>query len=184
MTDSQDTLRNLSQTEFFTRYLQLKESDWQAMPRMEIEAWRAEVNRRGLGQSLMDQIGEVTLPSSRWLEQRSRPGEPCEASTANGGLSITPEAVQAAEQLSRLALRSTEESSGAPTDAGSGYEIVAYRRLPLRAKRDAFIAEGFLYVRNDVLKEWVSHFILGKCCHSQRSGFSYHSTGCWIDGNR
>jgi hypothetical protein len=56
-----------------------------------------------------------------------------------------------------------------------------YRRLPLAAKRDAFIHDGFLYVRQSTLKEWVANLTHGKCCLPQRDGMAYHATECWVE---
>lgn len=113
-----------------------------------------------------------------------RPTSKSEDTTTTGDSSTGPDHALVVGPGQVTALPSTEASSGALNGAESGYEIVAYRRLPLAGRRDAFIAEGFLYVRNKTLKQWFEHLCLGKCCPAQRDGMAYHSTGCWLDAVR
>lgn len=109
-----------------------------------------------------------------------------EASTEPGESSNAREIARAAGLVKEGGLPSSEASSGAPTAAASGFGIEAYARLPLSAKRDAFVHDGFLYVRRATFREWFDHLTAGKCCTAQRNGGSGHSVSCWIylDGVR
>jgi len=244
------TLRDMSQAQFQTAYLKVTEKEWGEMSGSRLRVWQAEVERRGLGRSLEDTIGEIQLPSSRWLEQRlkqtpspsttttsetesespgpvnPRTGQPYtreeareawenakrqllpvarllgivkqdmtqsdfvlipgtedslpEASTGSGGTLTASEIVPGVGPVNETALPSSEASGGTPTTAASGYGMVAYQRLPLSAKRDAFIAEGFLYVRGEVLKGWMRHLMAGRCCPAAEMGAGHHSSDCWV----
>lgn len=82
-------LRQMSQEAFMKAYLANTEHHWQTMPRENLEAWQSEAERRGLGPSLEDQIGEVRLPSVRWLDLRSEPqGDPIPSTSSTN---TTPE---------------------------------------------------------------------------------------------
>lgn len=109
-----------------------------------------------------------------------------EASTEPGESSNAREIARAAGLVKEDGLPSSEASSGALTGAASGFGIEAYARLPLSAKRDAFVHDGFLYVRRATFREWFDHLTAGKCCTAQRNGGSGHSVSCWIylDGVR
>lgn len=221
-------MREMSQDEFTKEYLTSKESAWEAVGVTTLEGIDREVRRRGLRDHLLNQIGEVTLPHERWLNQRLREAtesmrsrsttstsesensEPSleetkkELAVAWGELRETLAPLRplwdlvsgagtsmedaAAAELARLAADrsgtdqpSSETSSGAPISADANYGIVAYQRLPLQGKRDAFApGDGFLYVRNDVLKEWVRRLTAGRCCPLQRKGQPGHSSDCWL----
>jgi len=102
------------------------------------------------------------------------------ASTMSGDLQTGPPIVAAAEPGRVIAQPSSGASSGAATPVENGLQTEVYLRLPLNAKRDAFVHDGFLYVRRSVLQDWWSHLNSGKCCTQQRSGLSGHSSSCWI----
>lgn len=103
-----------------------------------------------------------------------------EASTASGETSNGEATALAAALAKPTDQPSTGTSLGAPTTVESGFDVVAYRRLPLVAKRDAFLDNGFLYVRTAVLNSWVRHLTQGKCCQAQRSGGPGHASDCWL----
>lgn len=186
---------------FLAAYLAVKESQWNEMSRGVLRAWNDELVVRRLVSEAEEAIGEVVTPSARHLTQRygvrvssSQPTTDGSGRSTDGPLPLVStgsgeplneaERVELAELRRRIAPPSTGESSGVRNGAESGYEIVAYRRLPLAGKRDAFIAEGFLYVRNSVLRKWFEHMCLGKCCPAQVDGQAHHSTGCWLDAVR
>lgn len=102
------------------------------------------------------------------------------ASTTSGETSTASETAPDVGLPKTTGQPSSEASAGAATYVGSGYGMVAYQRLPLSGKRDAFLAEGFLYVRNDVLKAWFGHLRAGRCCQPQSEGAGYHASDCWI----
>lgn len=241
-------LREMTQDAFRAAYLANTEHHWRTMPMENLAAWIDEVERRGLAHSLADQIGEIALPTDRWMKQRSSGNSEApssdtstspdtsetitlssgqtmtreealaawenakrqlapvmrllgispkprtqsdfvltameqslpEASTGSGETSIGEESAVAAALAKPTDQPSSEERPGVRTSAGNGYGMVAYQRLPLAGKRDAFIAEGFLYVRNDKLKEWFGHLRAGRCCPAAQEGAGHHSSDCWI----
>jgi hypothetical protein len=103
-----------------------------------------------------------------------------EASTESGETSNDEVTAPVVVLDSQIGQPSSGTSRGAPITAESGFDVVAYRRLPLVAKRDAFIDNGFLYVRSAVLKSWIQHLTQGKCCRPQREALGHHASDCWI----
>jgi hypothetical protein len=188
------TLQAMSDDEFKRAYLDTKEVGWASMTRGQLHHWMAEVNVRGLGEELEDANGEIRLAPARHLVARvdsdlaaseTMTGLPLRVeSTVSGGLSVEQVRALAVEPDNRTDPPSTEENSGAPNGAESGYEIAAYRRLPLSGRRDAFVADGFLYVRESLLQRWFSRLTLGRCCPAQRERQAHHSSGCWLDAVR
>jgi hypothetical protein len=123
----------------------------------------------------------ATFISGHRESQNTETGQPLpEASTGSGGTLSAEEIVPGVGPDLPTAQPSSETKPGAATTAESGFDVVAYRRLPLVAKRDAFISEGFLYVRTAVLKSWVQQLTAGKCCPPQRTGNAHHSSDCWL----
>lgn len=220
------TLRDLTQEQFRKLYLQTTESEWEETSTERLAECSREVERRGLKQNLLDQIGELTLPHERWLQKKVleatesirsssttstsenaadlsseemrqeidsawadlketlRPLKPLWDLVSQQGTSMEDVAASLAPPVAdhnETAQPSSEASSGARTSADANYGIVAYQRLPLQGKRDAFApGDGFLYVRNDVLKEWVRRLTAGRCCPLQRKGVVGHSSDCWL----
>lgn len=246
-------LRDMSQAQFQTAYLQNTEHHWQTMPRENLEAWQSEAERRGLAHNLEDKIGELSLPSARWLDLRSEPEDPTptetpststtststsettvrlasgqemsleearaawenakknllpvarmlglvpreriqsdyaltvamesslpKASTGSGETSTGEERAVAVALAKPRDLPSTGTSAGVPSDAGSGFAVEAYLRLPLQGKRDAFIHDGMLYVRRSIFRGWLNRFSSGRCCKPQRNGETSHASDCWV----
>lgn len=103
-----------------------------------------------------------------------------EASTGSTGTLNAQETAPGAGSANVTARPSIGASAGVPTGAESGFDVVAYRRLPLQAKRDAFIDNGFLYVRTAVLRSWMAHLTQGKCCRPQREDLGHHASDCWL----
>lgn len=168
-------------------YQHFTEKDWREMAAEEVRAWVSEIHRRGLGTLLEAELKLRTLPHERAMtrvlatEAGARVGKaiakaifPTETSP-----SIEREDAAVAEPVRTNDLPSSEESFGALTPAASGYGIAVYVRLPLSAKRDAFVADGFLYVREGVLADWVNHFKVGECCPARRNG-NGHNSDCWL----
>jgi hypothetical protein len=123
----------------------------------------------------------VTYINGLLASQSTETAQPLpEASTGSGGTLSAEEIVPGVGPVNSTDQPSSETNPGAPTTAANGYDVVAYRRLPLEAKRDAFVFEGFLYVRTAVLKNWVAKLTAGKCCPPQRTGNAYHSSDCWL----
>src|ERR1700754_1921898 len=102
------------------------------------------------------------------------------ASTDSGETSTASAIVPGAVGPKATGQPSLGASLGAATSVANGYAMVAYQRLPLAGKRDAFIADGFLYVRNETLREWFGHLKAGRCCKPQTQGEEYHASDCWI----
>ena len=103
-----------------------------------------------------------------------------EASMASGETSSASENAPGVGPVNATDQPSIGASVGAPIAAESGFDVVAYRRLPLVAKRDAFLDNGFLYVRTAVLRDWVARLTQGKCCRPQRENLGHHSSDCWL----
>lgn len=103
-----------------------------------------------------------------------------EASMGSGETSTGKDRAPGVVVNNSIAQQSIGVNAGAPTTAESGFDVVAYRRLPLVAKRDAFIDNGFLYVRSAVLKSWLQHLTQGRCCRPQRENLGHHASDCWI----
>lgn len=126
----------------------------------------------GIAPRVLNQDAYVLIPGT----EESLP----KASTASGETSTASGIAPDAGLPRTTDQQSFGASAGAATYAGNGYGMVAYQRLPLSGKRDAFLAEGFLYVRNDVLKAWFNHLRAGRCCQPQTEGAGYHASDCWI----
>lgn len=101
------------------------------------------------------------------------------ATIASGDSFSATEVVPGVGPDNRIVPPSSEESSGAPIGAANGFEMVAYQRLPLAGKRDAFLADGFLYVRQETLVGWLRRLQAGRCCPLARKGQG-HSSDCWL----
>lgn len=196
-----DHLKAMTPQQFLAEYLALREEQWNCMSRGLLRAWNDQLVFNGMVTQVEDAIGEVVTPSARHLTQRYGVRASSSQPTTDGSEKLTAEPLPSASTDAGepsnepvraavvgpgrvIAQPSIGVSSGAPRDVESGYEIVAYRRLPLPGKRDAFVAEGFLYVRNKTLRDWFEHLCLGKCCPAQRDGAAHHSTGCWLDAVR
>lgn len=162
-------------------YHQFTEKDWREMAAEEVRAWSSEIHRRGLGMLLRSQLTLKTLPHERAMmrvlarESEGKAG----LLVSETSLSTEMESAAAVEPINESALPSSEESFGALTPAASGFGIEEYLRLPLSAKRDAFVADGFLYVRKSVFRTWFNRLTPGKCCHARKVGQG-HNSDCWL----
>jgi hypothetical protein len=190
------SLKNMTQEQFVQEYLTAKEEQWSALVIPMLEAIDQEVRRRGLRQNLSDQVGELVLPHERWMIQRMSetaekfsaseksntplPGPSSKAPMGFGDTSTASGFVRAAARASQIAPPSSEERVGAQIGAAGTFGIEAYLRLPLMAKRDAFVTDGMLFVRRSVFREWVEHFVAGRCCEPSKRGEGAHASDCWI----
>lgn len=155
------------------------------------EAWAEarEVLDSGPARSVMASLvaiekGAESLPSAMGSTSPSLPvtgGSPSsKGSMVSGGTLTGSEIVPDVGPVNATDPQSFGMNSGVPMPAASGLQTEVYLRLPLSAKRDAFVSDGFLFVRDSVLKSWMRHFTAGSCCTQQRSGLSGHSSSCWI----
>lgn len=188
-------LREKNDQVFLAFYLATKEKDWAEMSRGFVRALEDELIYRGLTGQVLEATGELMTPGQRVLGERKLLGLSIEsptgtapsmenplpsASIPSGDVSAGVGPAPVAGKGSLIAPPSSGENSGAQNAAESGYGMVAYQRLPLAGKRDAFVADGFLYVRNDKLKEWLNHLRPGKCCPPSIASMGYHAKDCWI----
>lgn len=130
--------------------------------------------------SLMTVTPSPTLLSQPTVALEPSTDSPLPSTTETSGDSFSAtEVVPGVGPDNRIVPPSSEESSGAPIGAANGFEMVAYQRLPLAGKRDAFLADGFLYVRQETLVGWLRRLQAGRCCPLARKGQG-HSSDCWL----
>lgn len=144
--------------------------------RLDREFYQRLVNdpRHRMTQEDMDYL--MNLPrSSRGKVFRASFGMPPQASLEMSSLEIEQgDLTGPASNVSELiAPPSSEERTGAPTSAARQFGVEVFLRLPLPGKRDAFVQDGFLYVREPFFKK-----LQGECCEPFQRDRRYHSSDC------